>query len=95
MSDDVINSVKLKAMEQTVFRNMKTTLDDNKDTREKVNELVELVNTLNGNQITLRGEVAELRRQLGLLQQQFYAKGTTSYGDNSELGNKGSERPTE
>ena len=95
MSDETIKEVKWKAMEQAVLKNIRTTQEDNKVTREKVNELTDIVNALNGNMNSLLGQVGELRKQLGLLQQQFYAKGTTSYGDNSELGHEGSERSPE
>jgi hypothetical protein len=59
--------------------------EHNKILEKDLGEVKEAVETLLGQVRNLSNDVTELRRQLALLQQQFYAKGTTSYADNSGL----------
>ena len=88
MSND-IDLIKIKAIEQRVFQNLSGVLEQQKTMEKLVQQQAEEIKALRGQLHSMDGTVGELRKQLSLLQQQFYAKGTTSYGDNSELVNKG------
>jgi predicted RNase H-like nuclease (RuvC/YqgF family) len=74
--------IKIKAIEERVFSNLNGMVDRAKETDKVIHALKEEVKTLRGQMINQDGTIDELKRQLALLQQQFYAKGSTSYSDN-------------
>jgi len=65
-----------KAFEAVTTQNVRTTIDYSKETRKLVRELGENVKELKGMVATRDGELAELRRQLGILQGKIYQGGT-------------------
>ena len=86
-----IDVIKIQAIEKRVFQNLQGVLDQMKTMEKKMQVVTEENNVLKGQVIQQKIDIDELRRQLALLQQQFYAKGTTSYGDNGGLADKGGD----
>jgi predicted nuclease with TOPRIM domain len=93
MSDD-IKLIQIKAIEERMFQNMNGVIERLKVVEKQMADLVEENTRLKGNVVNQQSQVNELRRQLGLLQQQFYAKGTTSYSDSDgrDMADKGNQR---
>lgn len=83
-----INLVKMQSIEKVVYRNVKGIGDRCKLLEFNVEKLKESNKTLLAHIHSLEGTIEQMKKQLSVLQQQFYAKGTVSYGDNSELANK-------
>ncbi len=90
-----IDVIKIKAIEERVFKNLNGVLDRMKTIESKINEIEHRLAAFKGHMIAQEDIVGELKKQLALLQQSFYAKGTTSYGDNDRLANEGGDGPTE
>lgn len=90
MSETDIKLLQIKAIEKRVFANLNGVLEQMKTMDKVMLQLSEENKTLKGNLVNMQNQIGELRKQLGLLQQQFYAKGTTSYSDSDgrELADK-------
>jgi uncharacterized coiled-coil protein SlyX len=70
------------ASEEVQRRNYQTIIESQKEHRKALIELKTMVDSFQSVFINQQKEINELRRQLGLLQQKFYAAGTTSYANN-------------
>ena len=90
-----MNLIKMKAIEDVMYRNVRGINERCKVLEKQDQGLTEAIQMLLGHIHSLKGDLDEMRKQLTSLQQQFYAKGTVSYGDNSELANKRSIDPTD
>lgn len=69
------------ASEETQRRNIVSMMQHGNETRKMVKELGIIIDAVQNRVIAQNEEIKELRRQLAALQQQFYLKGSTSYGD--------------
>ena len=72
---------KMRAMERVVKGNVDSGMMFAVATRKMVNELSNMFDILQKNVMIMKKELDQLRDQLAKLQQQFYARGTTSYAD--------------
>lgn len=72
---------KVKASEEVTRRNVQSVVQFTNDTRKMVIELRANMDAIQNKMLALNKMLDENRRQLSLLQQQFYAKGTVSYND--------------
>lgn len=72
------------ASEEVQRKNLKVAIQHGNETRKMVRELGAIVDALQNQIITQNKTVEQLRLQLANLQQQFYAKGSTSYHTDGE-----------
>ena len=73
-----------KALEYVTRRNVESAIKFGNDTRKMVLELHAMFEALQNNVMNIKNEVNELRRQLSLLQGEFYKKGTVSYSGDDD-----------
>lgn len=71
----------VQASEEVTRRNVQMILEYTDETRKMLLENLNMFDTLQNNFMNLKGEVAELRRQLSFLQQKTASGGTKDYGD--------------
>lgn len=72
------------AFEDATRKNVKSVIQHANDTRGIVREMEEKVKRLENNHQAALAQIAELRKQLSILQGRFYSAGTTSYADSEE-----------
>jgi hypothetical protein len=72
---------KVKASEEVTYRNVQSVIQFTNETRKMVLELRTNMDAIQNKMLALNSLLDENRKQLSLLQQQFYAKGTVSYND--------------
>ena len=71
----------VKSSEEATRRNVEMVIQFSNDTRQMVLELRKLFDNLQNHVMNHHADLGQLREQLAMLQQQFYARGTTSYSD--------------
>lgn len=71
----------VKAAEEATRRNVQSGIQFANDTRKMVLELSRQFGALQANVMNMKNQQDQIREQLTKLQQQFYARGTTSYAD--------------
>lgn len=71
----------VKAMEEVTRRNVESAIQFGNDTRKMVLELSRMFDALQANVMNMKRDLDQTKNQLATLQQQFYARGTTSYAD--------------
>ena len=71
----------VKAMEEVTRRNVESGIQFANDTRKMVKQLGIMFDALQKNVMNMKAQQDQIREQLTNLQQQFYARGTTSYAD--------------
>lgn len=71
----------VKAMEEVTRRNVESGMVFAENTRKMVLELKHMFDALQRNVMNMKVQQDQIRNQLTNLQQQFYARGTTSYAD--------------
>lgn len=71
----------VKASEEVTRRNILSGMAFAEDTRRMVQELAVMFDALQRNVMNMKAQQDQIRMQLTNLQQQFYARGTTSYAD--------------
>ncbi len=69
------------ASEEVQRNNIETVIKFNEETRKMVLEVLKMVDALQNRMMMHDKTMDQFRTQLAALQQQFYAKGTTSYND--------------
>jgi len=72
------------ASEEVQRKNLLTVIEFGTETRKMVKELLIMVDALQNRMMMQDKKLDQYRLQLAALQQQFYAKGTTSYNDSEE-----------
>jgi hypothetical protein len=71
----------MKAMERVVRKNIESGMAYTENTRKMILELKVMFDALQANVMNMKAQQDQVRAQLTNLQQQFYARGTTSYAD--------------
>ncbi|RLA02069.1 MAG: hypothetical protein DRQ42_01640 [Gammaproteobacteria bacterium] len=71
----------VRASEDVIRRNVESGIQFANSTRKMVLELSNMFDILQKNVMNMKAEQDQIRLQLTNLQQQFYARGTTSYAD--------------
>ena len=74
--------------ERATRQNVIAIRDYSVETRNILRKMLEEITALKSIVGNYEAQVSELRKQLSILQERFYKAGTTSYGDNSGLGNE-------
>lgn len=74
---------KVKASEEVNRRNIQAVIQHSNMTRKMLLELKTIVDALQNNMIAQSKQLAEMRKQLAILQQEFYKRGTTSYSNDN------------
>lgn len=72
---------KMRAMERVVTGNVESGMMFAEETRKMIIELKIMFDALQRNVMNMKVQQDQTRTQLTNLQQQFYARGTTSYAD--------------
>jgi hypothetical protein len=72
---------KVQASEETIRRNVKAVIEFSNETRKGVLELKTIVDALQNNMINLQKQFNETKKQLAILQGEFYKRGSTSYSN--------------
>ena len=72
-----LDIIKIKAIEERMFSNLRGVIDYNKAQEQEMQTLQQEIIVLKGHVVSQNKDIEELRRQLALLQQNFYAKGST------------------
>lgn len=71
------------ASEEVQTRNITSMMIFGNETRKMIKECVVIINALQNRMISQKTEIDELRRQLSILQGEFYKRGTVSYTGDS------------
>jgi hypothetical protein len=71
----------MKAMERVVKKNIDSSIEYTENTRKMILELRIMFDALQANVMNMKAQQDQMREQLSNLQQQFYARGSTSYAD--------------
>ena len=71
----------VKAVEEVIRRNINSMMEFSNATRKMVLEQQKMFDALQANVMNMHNQFNQMREQLTNLQQQFYARGSTSYAD--------------
>lgn len=77
------------SFEEATRRNVKAMIAHGNETRTLVRSMETKIQALENTVQSYKILLEQYNKQLAALQQQFYLKGSTSYGDNNKLANKG------